>query len=256
MNKMADPGLEVNPDEALDFLEMIAGDDPVALCAMDPDAGPAAGGLVRVDRRQALGDWLAKQNANRNVYYTLNIPRPGAKGVHGKLRKDEIGAIRGVAADLDPNDERPRDALLRLADEWAKRTDFPPTLIVDSGNGVQLIWLFDKPIDCDAGTRERAEAQGRGLAKFFGGDRRARSRRSMRRTPPAPAVERRGARQASRAETRQWRTAGAACMAARRRRGRTGIGRSSSRASRPRTSSTSSPCSSGAARPRRSAPRR
>ena len=81
------------------------------------------------------------------VYFTIN---PTPRDTRRKPTKDDITAIACLWADVDPLDQagrnwtEERDRLLALADELAA-LELPPSLIIDSGNGIQPIWLSRRP---------------------------------------------------------------------------------------------------------------
>lgn len=91
---------------------------------------------------QAAVDWVARNDAEgRASYYSLSIVRDG---LNKKATKADIVAARGLFVDIDP----PKDgsafdkvgALDRL-----RELPLPPSFVVDSGGGLQPVWLLDKP---------------------------------------------------------------------------------------------------------------
>ena len=103
-------------------------------------------GPVRVATFEA-GDpaavaWVARNDKEgRASYYSLSIVR---EGVTKKATKDDIVAARGAFVDIDPpkNGEpfNKAEALEKL-----HSLPLPPSYIVDSGGGLQPVWLLDKP---------------------------------------------------------------------------------------------------------------
>src|SRR5262249_50294217 len=81
--------------------------------------------------------WLAAENAGeRNCYWTVNVT---ADGLDGKPSKDDIVAARFAHADIDPpKGNASMDKAAALADLLA--LDLVPSLVVDSGNGLQPLW--------------------------------------------------------------------------------------------------------------------
>ena len=79
-------------------------------------------------------------HAGRNVYFTGNsCGRPGSK----PKKADMTGAIM-LHADSDPRDgETIEAAKKRILAAYAVH-DPPPSIIVDSGNGLQGIWLLER----------------------------------------------------------------------------------------------------------------
>lgn len=167
-------------DEAVDFLTTIAtGSGRIAVARIEPD-GPINGAAFTLPaERAALTAWLETYNGRENLYYTLNEPKPAAEclGRGGRLRESDVKALRGVAVDLDPRPSeeateggfaRERRRLLGVADEWRRRFLGAPSAIVDSGNGVQMVWLFAERLSNTPENRAAVKAQARGLGRLFG----------------------------------------------------------------------------------------
>ena len=63
-----------------------------------------------------------------------------------KASKTEVSAIEFLPGDLDPNEgETPEDAKTRFL-AALKSLEPAPMFVVDSGNGVQVLWRLDQPI--------------------------------------------------------------------------------------------------------------
>lgn len=139
--------------------------DHIHLVAIMPDApkGTLPHGKYFGSDVDAALSWAAKVNGNGwGVYWTLNYVGPS---VGTKPKKDDIQAARGAHCDLDPpKDGRAWDkgeAIGALADHTA-----PPSLVIDSGNGLQPVWLLDEP----AREWSQIEATNTGIRDTFGGD--------------------------------------------------------------------------------------
>lgn len=173
VGKARPPAISPAATEAIQFLKMIDATGRHNLVAFDPtvDSGPPIAA-----RTFAAGDWsgiaefVDRHSGTANLYLTAN--EPGATAPQGKLRKEHIGRIRAVYADVDPADgvevERARDTLAAQA-ERLKAGAIPPTVIVDSGGGFQYLWLLKEKLD-PAQFLSWAEGQGRALAHELGGD--------------------------------------------------------------------------------------
>ena len=126
---------------------------------------------------------IATAEFNGNQYYVLNVVRPGS----ATRTKDDIIAIRGIGADIDPRDdpEKPnyhpfaqeRERLAELGKRLSYDMEGPSTLAVDSGAGLQPQWLLEEPLVLPpVGSPDRApliekvEALGRRLSVLLGGD--------------------------------------------------------------------------------------
>ncbi|WEZ82197.1 AAA family ATPase [Rhizobium sp. 32-5/1] len=123
-----------------------------------------------------IADWVDRNNAKANCYFSLNEPRPDAP--NKKLEKADIARIRGVGVDLDPikHDDRPltpsefAEARAELRSrQLPDAAQFPPSLTIDTGNGLQHIWLAAESIDAGA-EGQWAEGCGKALAKALRGD--------------------------------------------------------------------------------------
>ena len=151
------------------FLEHFRPDGYTTFVAIVPDGSTTTRTFNGVDPKAAI-DWLKAQNESKGLYYTLNGTSAGQAK---KPTKAEITKVHGLHADLDPRDgaghdyEAERERLAALADELAA-LPCPPTYIVDSGNGVQPVWLLAKPRQATAARVEAAEALNRRIEAALG----------------------------------------------------------------------------------------
>jgi hypothetical protein len=112
-----------------------------------PDGGTIARTFNGTDVAE-LTTWIRHQNRTRGVYFTVN---PTAPGLSKKPTKADITEISAVWADIDPLDgngrawEDERERLTALAEELHGLAT-PPSFIVDSGNGIQPVWMLADPI--------------------------------------------------------------------------------------------------------------
>ncbi|MBO9519790.1 MAG: AAA family ATPase [Porphyrobacter sp.] len=160
--KMDSQPLRFNSADARQLLELL---DHIHLVAILPDPPRGAkphGRYFGADVDAALA-WASSVNENgHNTYWTFNYVGPG---VGTKPAKDDIQAARGAHVDLDPP---------KTGEAWDKEAavasltahQLPPSLIIDSGNGVQPVWLLDAP----AKDWRPIEAINIGLRDRFGGD--------------------------------------------------------------------------------------
>ncbi|MEL0291912.1 MAG: hypothetical protein VW942_06065, partial [Aquiluna sp.] len=114
----------------------------------------------------------ANNVAGSNIYYTLNeVEGRDEPSDLAKPSKDQITGIVGFHADVDPDLEaaggdykKARESLLNGRCEAIEATH--PTVLVDSGNGLQALYIADTKPDCV----DDAEAQNYGLLERLGGD--------------------------------------------------------------------------------------
>ncbi len=170
-------------NRAVDFLATVATGGLIAVVAIPPDGGGATGATFQtVGESKELRGFLEAHAGKAGLYYTLNQPKPVAEqtGKNGRLREADVAAIRGIVVDLDPNPaveateggyERERERLLSIATSWRHNVFASATAAIDSGNGVQIVWLFAEPLPNDPATRDRVKAQAKGLGDRLGGDR-------------------------------------------------------------------------------------
>ena len=116
----------------------------------------------------ALTRWaLDKNKAGYNIYFT---PNPVKQIITKKASVDDITRIDYVYTDIDPNTsngyEEGRNQLLARVDEELKSNIHRPTWIIDSGNGLNVLYRLSEPLaDKDKGKRLN-----QGLVAMFGGD--------------------------------------------------------------------------------------
>jgi hypothetical protein len=85
--------------------------------------------------------WAERENAEANIYWTVNSTRPR---LNGKPRKGDIRAARFVHVDIDPpktGGAFDKGAIIAAMEDL--RT--PPSFVIDSGGGLQAFWRLDGP---------------------------------------------------------------------------------------------------------------
>lgn len=130
------------------------------LCSIVPD-GPCRGRWFG-DNVVAAIEWASSENGlGKNVYWTVNRV---IEGYDRKPRKQDIVAARFVQLDVDPpKGSSSFDKLAALAELRAHSV--PPSLVIDSGGGVQAFWRLAGDAD-----PEEVEAINQAVAARFGGD--------------------------------------------------------------------------------------
>ena len=151
---------QLMPDSAMisSFLAAIRQD--LHLCSIVPD-GNCTGRWFGADVPAAT-EWAAAESlAGRNVYWTTNQV---AEGCNKKPSKADILAARFAHVDIDPpKNGGPFDKLRAQAELLA--LSVPPTLIIDSGGGLQAFWRLSGPA-----SPAEVESVNRSLAGRLGGD--------------------------------------------------------------------------------------
>jgi hypothetical protein len=142
------------------FLEQFRPDGYTTYVAILPDGDTIAETFNGTDPGHAER-WIRKQNRDhRGIHYTVNAT---PAGLRRKPAKADIISIDGVWSDVDPLDgngrswNAERERLEALADEL-HTLPWPPTFIIDSGNGIQPVWQLADPIDASEEYRQAAES--------------------------------------------------------------------------------------------------
>jgi len=133
-------------DDAVDFLEHWCPGGPWVLTSIVPDGrtttetfrGTAAG--VASMRR-----WIDARQGRENIYLTVNTL---FGEVEAKPNKGAVSAIHALHVDVDPRPGEPLDAERERALRLLRSYVPAPTVIVDSGGGLQGFWLLgeDAPV--------------------------------------------------------------------------------------------------------------
>jgi hypothetical protein len=123
------------------FLKKLRRRGPWVLTAIEPDGRTVT---ITARTKNEVGEFIAQHDGRRNLYYSVN---PTRKPMRRKAAKVDIGSIEYALADLDPNEgESSSEAKGRYMSQL--KTFAPaPTAIVDSGNGIQLLWRLNQPIN-------------------------------------------------------------------------------------------------------------
>jgi hypothetical protein len=145
--------------DLLTFLERFRPDGYTTFVAIVPD-GQTDAATFNGACAAETARWIEQRNRHANVYFHVNATSPHLRK---KALKEDITAIAGIWEDLDPRDDQghpidqERARLAMLAQELLA-LDTPPTLIIDSGNGLQPIWLLAEPIEASPEYRDAADA--------------------------------------------------------------------------------------------------
>jgi hypothetical protein len=129
-----------SPSTAVEFLEKLRPGGPWVLTAIVPDGRTET---ITATNSNAVAAFVRANNGKKNIYYSVN---PTRTAMTSKAAKKDIAAIEYFLADLDPKeDETPEAAKARYLD--ALETHRPTcTAIIDSGNGIQVLWRLAEPI--------------------------------------------------------------------------------------------------------------
>jgi hypothetical protein len=128
----------------------------------------------------AAQKWLSKWDGFRNLYFSLAEPFIDHVS---KLKKEHIDRVWCLHCDIDRRSNETREECKKRAFGALAKYQWRPSFTIDSGNGVQAIWIIE-PIDPPptdtigqvvySGQRlavlEHIEGRNRGLALALGGD--------------------------------------------------------------------------------------
>jgi hypothetical protein len=124
--------------ESIAFLEKLRPGGPWVLTAIVPD-----GRTITANNPKEAQRFIRDHNGRCNLYYSVNPTR----GILAKkAAKTDIATIEYVLADLDPAEAEPSaDAKARYRAQL-ETFEPRPTFVIDSGNGIQLLWRLAVPI--------------------------------------------------------------------------------------------------------------
>lgn len=137
-------------------------DDRIAICSKHKDGGAFRTDVVALaDAQEVVNRHVTAQ---RNVWFTVNVPGPDASS-EGRGTEDTFARMNGVWADLDVKlgalDSF--DACERVITELSGILGADPVAVIDSGHGKQPIWALD-PTE----TAELDVSVAMGLIRAFG----------------------------------------------------------------------------------------
>ena len=165
----------VFPSCPYSFLTKLLGAGKVNLVGIPCDS-PPYGNTFNLDASDAINTWIVPRIDKENIYYCVNepIPTPEQTGKAGKLCENDVALLRGFVIDIDPGaDESFEESKLRfltLTEKWKNHFCVSPTAIVNSGNGIQLIWMFKEPLINDNQNRVRVKRLAIAYGALLGGD--------------------------------------------------------------------------------------
>jgi hypothetical protein len=181
------PAVEAATDEpvpntplAMWFLKQLDPDGRHDLYRIDPDLPAREARTFFADQRAETAAWIDQQQGRRNVYFTVNRGR-GRESINERLSASDIGEIRAIGADVDPQKapggdptgehfRRERERLFQLAKKMHDDPLCPATMVVDTGGGIQALWILEEPVPATAENIALAEGIGRAIQQMYGGD--------------------------------------------------------------------------------------
>jgi putative DNA primase/helicase len=152
-------------DAAVDFLKEFRRNGPWVLTAITPD-GPIV--TETFTDLAAAEQFVTKYNEGAGLYFSTAV----TKGMlRSKAKKADIAAVTYLHVDADPaDDETPAQFKARKLAEINSLKD-PPTFVIDSGNGLQLLWELTNSVKVTGpDVIADIEARNWGLAEMLGAD--------------------------------------------------------------------------------------
>ena len=126
--------------EAVDFLQQLRC-PPWILIGITPEGHITASAAHNVTDADAF---VSAHVGKRNLYYSVNRTKAA---INKKPAKADIAAVEYLLGDLDPlDDEKSEDAKVRYLNQLNGTFEPKPSVIVDSGNGIQCLWKLTNPI--------------------------------------------------------------------------------------------------------------
>lgn len=171
-------GEELRPDLeiAFGFLRQYCPAGPWVLSAKKGKTGPFKTETFRPETEASGRAWVRRLNeTEHHIYFMVNPPM---HDLDSKAKKEDVRDMAVLHVDIDPKKgaDAPPPAETRAAAiaalEKAEHAP-PPSIVIDSGGGVQAIWLLDEPLPIDGHVpaAEDAELYNQHLEEKLGGDR-------------------------------------------------------------------------------------
>ncbi|MCG6115874.1 MAG: DUF3987 domain-containing protein [Mesorhizobium sp.] len=134
------------------------------IVAMDAETKALTGRTFEPGDFDVMFRFIEEWNGKRNLYFSVNEPREGAP--HDKLAKSDIAFARAVHADIDPAAGTDLEEARAQARETLAQAN--PSIVVDSGGGIQAFWKLDEKLPLDDFTW--VEDTNAAIRERFGGD--------------------------------------------------------------------------------------
>jgi hypothetical protein len=123
-----------------DFLMQLRPSRRWVLTAIVPDGTTET---ISARDEDTVSEFVSAHDGKRNLYFSVN---PTRTSLTKKAAKTDIAAVEYIPADLDPkDDETPKAAKARYLDTLGKHVP-APTVIIDSGNGIQALFKLAERI--------------------------------------------------------------------------------------------------------------
>jgi Mesyanzhinovviridae DNA primase len=116
----------------------------------------------------AAQKFIEKHNETRNIYYNVNLVK---EVVTKKTSKTDIAAAAYLHVDADPSADETSALFKERILPKIEAHNPAPTFVINSGNGVNLLWRLDTPVALNSEQDWKdIEARNRKLAQEFDAD--------------------------------------------------------------------------------------
>lgn len=162
----------INAEHSVKYLQLIRPSGMMNLVAIHPISNDIKG-ITRRSTSKELYNFIINHIDNYNLYYTANEPYVDAPDQ--KLNKSHIEFIHALYIDKDPAKDPNADFSTQRRDllNFAKDLNeeiFKPSYIIDSGNGIQALWLLQNKLEATEDNTILFEELGRGLSLKYHSD--------------------------------------------------------------------------------------
>jgi len=135
----ADPALMPDTDAAVAFLREVHAGRTVHLTAIHPADGILPAGSFAADNTDGMRRWIDQHQGIANVYWSVN---PLRRAPFKKAKKEDVARMAFVHVDLDPQAGETTEAAKARCQKLLDGYRLPPSIVVDSGNGLQALWAL------------------------------------------------------------------------------------------------------------------
>jgi hypothetical protein len=164
--------LSYRVDAALKFLQRLRPGGPWLLLSISVDQGRTIAQSCTTP--EEVENFIQRDNVAREgrgargIYYSVN---PTSAAIDKKPTKRDIDAVEYLHVDADPDKDETVDAFKQRMLPLIAAYERKPTFIIDSGNGLHLLWRLREPVALfDDGGIADVEARNFALAQTFGAD--------------------------------------------------------------------------------------
>lgn len=135
----AEPALIPDTDAAVAFLREVHAGRTVHLTAIHPADGILPAGSFAADDTDGMRRWIDRHQGIANVYWSVN---PLRRAPFKKAKKEDVARMAFVHVDLDPKPGETTEVAKARCKKLLDGYRLPPSIVVDSGNGLQALWAL------------------------------------------------------------------------------------------------------------------